>query len=170
MRKILCIFVCLMLLGGCEAIKEVEKEPLEISGFNTIVKSSVNNIEISAKVMYIPYKILTFTFMLPEAAKDMQVICTDGEYTINMNKVSFTFAGDKMPFNMLCRTLEACINNAHGATPEYKKEGELLIYTYSVDNHICKLYADKETKDFIKLNVDGKDVLLFENFEYTIRE
>ena len=40
------------MLGGCslEKIKEVKKEPLEISGFNTIIKSNFDNVQISANV------------------------------------------------------------------------------------------------------------------------
>ena len=111
MKKILCIFICLILLGGCSAekIKDVKKEPLEISGFNTIIKSTVNNVQISANADYVPYKSLNFTFTSPKTVRNMQILCSNGEYTVNMNKLSFTFTGEKLPFNMICRTLETCI-------------------------------------------------------------
>ena len=168
MKKILCIFISLILLGGCsfEKIKDVKKEPLEISGFNTIVKSIVNNVQISANAEYVPYQHLNFTFNSPQTVKDMQILCSNGEYTVNMNKLSFTFAGEKLPFNMICRTLEICINSVQGVLPETDTETELLVFSYNADGHICKLYAEKETRKFVKLNVDGKDLLFFENFEY----
>lgn len=170
MRKILCVFISLLILGGCnvEKIKDVQKEPLEISGFNTIVKSTVNDVQISANAEYIPFKSLNFTFNTPETVKDMQILCQNGEYTVNMNKLSFTFSGDKLPFNMICRTLETCINSVQGTTPEIDEETDNLIYSYNADGHICKLYTENETKMFVKLQVDGEDLLFFENFEYTV--
>lgn len=170
MRKILCVFISLLILGGCnvEKIKDVQKEPLEISGFNTIVKSTVNDVQISANAEYILFKSLNFTFNTPETVKDMQILCQNGEYTVNMNKLSFTFSGDKLPFNMICRTLETCINSVQGTTPEIDEETGNLIYSYNADGHICKLYTENETKKFVKLQVDGEDLLFFENFEYTV--
>ena len=168
MKKILCIFICLIMLGGCslEKIKEVKKEPLEISGFNTIIKSNFNNVQISANVEYMPYKSLNFTFNSPKTLKDMQILCSNGEYTVNMNKLSFTFASEKMPFNMICKTLETCINSVQGTTPENDAQTDLLVFSYNADGHICKLYTEKETRNFVKLSVDGNDLLFFENFEY----
>lgn len=168
MKKILCIFICLILLGGCsfEKIKEVKKEPLEISGFNTVIKSNFNSVQISANAEYVPFQSLNFTFNSPETVKDMQILCSNGEYTVNMNKLSFTFAGDKMPFNMICRTLETCINSVQGVTPEKDPQTDLLVFSYNADGHICKLYTEKETRNFVKLSVDGADLLFFENFQY----
>ncbi len=168
MKKILCIFLCLIMLGGCSTlkIKDVKKEPLEISGFNTIIKSNVNNVQISANAVYIPFQSLNFTFNAPETIKDMQILCSNGEYTVNMNKLSFTFTGEKLPFNMICRTLETCINSVQGVLPEADAETDLLVFSYNADGHICKLYTEKETRNFVKLSVDGIDLLFFENFEY----
>lgn len=168
MKKILCVFMCLIILGGCnvEKIKDVKKEPLEISGFNTIIKSTVNNVQISANAEYVPYQSLNFTFKSPESVKDMQILCSNGEYTVNMNKLSFTFTGEKLPFNMICRTLETCINTVQGVLPETDAETDLLVFSYNADGHICKLYTEKEIRNFVKLSVDGNDLLFFENFEY----
>lgn len=168
MKKILCIFICIIMLGGCsvEKIKEVKKEPLEISGFNTVIKSTLNNVQISANAEYVPYKSLNFTFTSPETVKDMQILCSNGEYTVNMNKLSFTFTSEKLPFNMICRTLETCINSVQGISPETDTELDLLVFSYNADGHICKLYTEKETRNFVKLSVDGNDLLFFENFEY----
>lgn len=168
MRKILCVFFCLIMLGGCnvEKIKEVKKEPLEISGFNTIIKSNFNDVQISANAEYVPYKSLNFTFTSPETVKDMQILCNNGEYTVKMNKISFTFTGEKMPFSMICKTLETCINSVQGVTPEQDPQTDLLVFSYNADGHICKLYVEKVTRNFVKLSVDGADLLFFENFEY----
>ncbi len=168
MKKILCVFISLIMLGGCsfEKMKEVKKEPLEISGFNTVVKSIVNDVQISANVEYIPFETLNFTFNSPKAVKDMQILCKNGEYTISMNKLYFTFASDKMPFTMLCKTLETCVNSIQGTTPEIDTETNLLIYPYNANGHICKLYVEQENKNFVKLMVDGNDLLFFEKFEY----
>lgn len=168
MKKILCVFMCLIILGGCnvEKIKDVKKEPLEISGFNTVIKSNVNDVQISANAEYIPYQSLNFTFNLPEAVKNMQILCNNGEYTVNMNKLSFTFTGEKLPFNMICRTLETCINTVQGVLPETDAETDLLVFSYNAEGHICELYTEKDTKKFVKLKVDGNDLLFFENFEY----
>lgn len=168
MKKILCVFMCLIILGGCnvEKIKDVKKEPLEISGFNTIIKSNFNNVQISANAEYVPYQSLNFTFKSPESVKDMQILCSNGEYTVNMNKLSFTFTGEKLPFNMICRTLETCINSVQGVSPETDAETDLLVFSYNADGHICKLYTEKEIRNFVKLSVDGNDLLFFENFEY----
>ena len=160
--------MCLIILGGCNVkkIKDVKKEPLEISGFNTIIKSTVNNVQISANAEYVPYQSLNFTFNSPESVKDMQILCSNGEYTVNMNKLSFTFTGEKLPFNMICRTLETCINTVQGVLPETDAETDLLVFSYNADGHICKLYTEKEIRNFVKLSVDGNDLLFFENFEY----
>ena len=168
MKKILCVFMSLIILGGCnvEKIKDVKKEPLEISGFNTIIKSNFNNVQISANAEYVPYQSLNFTFKSPESVKDMQILCSNGEYTVNMNKLSFTFTGEKLPFNMICRTLETCINSVQGVLPETDAETDLLVFSYNADGHICKLYTEKEIRNFVKLSVDGNDLLFFENFEY----
>ena len=168
MKKILCVFMCLIMLGGCSTlkIKEVKKEPLEISGFNTVIKSNVNDVQISANAEYIPFQSLNFTFNLPEAEKNMQILCNNGEYTVNMNKLSFTFTGEKLPFNMICRTLETCINSVQGVSPETDAETDLLVFSYNAEGHICELYTEKDTKKFVKLKVDGNDLLFFENFEY----
>ena len=168
MKKILCVFMFLIMLGGCSTlkIKEVKKEPLEISGFNTGIKSNLNDVQISANAEYVPYQSLNFTFNLPEAVKNMQILCNNGEYTVNMNKLSFTFTGEKLPFNMICRTLETCINTVQGVLPETDAETDLLVFSYNAEGHICELYTEKDTKKFVKLKVDGNDLLFFENFEY----
>ena len=168
MKKILCVFLCMLMFGGCsiEKIKEVKKEPLEISGFNTVIKSNLNNVQISANVEYVPYQHLNFTFLEPETVKEMQILCSNGEYTVNMNKISFAFSGEKLPFSMICRTLETCVDSVQGTAPEKDAQTDLLVFPYNANGHLCKLYTEKETRKFVKLNIDGNDLLFFEKFEY----
>ncbi len=168
MKKFLCIFFCafILLFSGCEKIKDVENEPLEISGFNTIIKTVANDVEIKANVEYVPFDTLTLAFLLPNSAENMQVICKNGEYTISTEKLTFTMHSDKIPFSAVCKTLEECINTVQGTIPEKDAENNLLIFTYNADGHLCKLYTKTDTKNFVKLSVDGADFLFFENFEY----
>ena len=55
MKKFLCVLFCILMLNGCEKIKtkDVLKEPLNISGFNTVVKTQINNIEICGNAQYV---------------------------------------------------------------------------------------------------------------------
>lgn len=164
MKKILCIFMCILLLGGCgrEKAKEVQKEPLEFGGFECIVRSRVNDIEIAAETVYTPFESLIFTFSEPETVKDMQICCKSGEYTFSAGTVTFTVAGDKMPFSMACRALEDCLDRVRGALPE--PDGS---YAYENNGHIYKLYVDPNTKSFTKLTSDGTDLLTFESFVFS---
>ena len=107
-----------------------------------------------------------FTLTAPKTVNGMEIDCTNGEYTVNYKDLSLTVSGDKMPFNMLCRGIEECINNTQGKAPEKTENGESLVYSYTAEGHVCKLYVNPETGCFEKITVDGADTLLFENFEY----
>ena len=163
MRKILCVFIALLLLGGCggKNSKEVENEPLDFGGFQTTVKTVINDITVSADAVYKPYESLDFTFTSPETVSGMQISCCDGEYTLTSNGLKFTFAGDKMPFSMLCKALENCLDSVRGAVPD--ADGA---YTYNSDGRLCKLFVNTDTGCFERLTVDGADVLYFENFAF----
>lgn len=168
MKKVLCILLCILLLGGCRTIKtkDLEKEPLNISGFATVVKTKINNIEICGNARYAVSDALYFDFVAPETINGTRVVCRDGEYEINFNDLSISLAGEKLPFNMVCNALETCINNVQGSTPQLDNATNMLVYTYNAQNHLCRLYTEQETKRFIKLTIDGLDILFFENFEY----
>ena len=168
MKKFLCILFCVLFLNGCGKIKtkDVEKEPLNISGFNTVVKTQINNIEICGSAQYVMNDALCFEFSSPETINGTKVICRNGEYQIDFNELSVTVAGNKLPFNMICKALETCINNVQGTTPQEDTLTNQLIYVYNAENHICKLYVDAQSKNFLKLTIDEKDVLYFESFEY----
>ena len=168
MKKVLCILLCILLLGGCGTLKtkDLEKEPLNISGFNTVVKTRINDIEICGNVSYVASDALYFDFVAPKTINGTKIICRNGEYQIDFNGLSVNFAGDKLPFNMICNAFETCINNVQGTTPQIDSTTNQLVYTYNTENHLCQLYTEKETKNFIKLTIDGADVLFFENFQY----
>lgn len=168
MKKVLCILFCILLLGGCGTLKtkDLEKEPLNISGFNTVVKTKINNIEICANARYVVSDALYFDFVAPETINGTEIVCRNGEYQVSFNDLSISLVGNKLPFNMICNALETCINNVQGATPQIDNITNELVYTYNTEKHLCKLYVEKETKHFIKLTIDGADVLLFENFQY----
>jgi hypothetical protein len=78
--------------------------------------------------------------------------------------MSFALPNDKLPFNMVCKTVETCINNVQGTTPIEKTEN-MLVYAYQIDTHICKLYTDQQ-KRFIKLVVNEEELLTFSDFQY----
>lgn len=168
MKKVLCILFCILLLGGCGTLKtkDLEKEPLNISGFNTVVKTKINNIEICGNASYVVSDALYFDFVSPKTINGTKIVCRNGEFEVDFNDLSITLAGNKLPFNMICNALETCINNVQGTTPQIDNITNQLVYTYNAENHLCKLYAEKETKQFIKLTIDGADVLFFENFQY----
>lgn len=167
MKKFLCVLFSILLLGGCTSkAKDVETEPLSISGFSCILRTTFNDIEITADAEYMASDTINMTFTSPEAVKGMQINCTDGEYTVNYKNLELTVNGDKMPFNMVCRGLEECINNAQGKTPTKDENSESIIYSYTAEGHTCKLYVNSETKAFEKIAIDGIDTLYFENFQY----
>lgn len=172
MKKVLCIIMVLIFFSGCGTlnVKDVEKEPLIFSGFNAVVTTSINNITISGNVEYYADGSLAFKFIQPETVNGATINCCDGEYKIQFQDISVSFPSEKMSFYMICRVLETCVNNVQGKTPEIDKESEMLVYSYTAEKHLCKLYADFETKCFIKLTVDGTDTLYFENFEYITTE
>lgn len=167
MKKLLCVFICILFLGGCsgEKTREVKKEPLNITGFKSTVTTVMNDISVSAEVTYVPYNSLEFEFIAPSAVSGMTVSCKDGEYELKAHGMTFTVSGDKMPFNMLCRALEDCLNSASGALPETTADGG-AVYKYQSGNRQCELYCDGDTCALKKLTVDGADMLLFENFTF----
>ncbi len=169
MKKILCIFVCILLLGGCGKgnSKEVENEPADFGGFSCTVRTAVNEIEICADAKYIPYESLTFSFTSPEAVNGMTVNCKSGEYELQVKGLTFTVSGDKLPFSMMCRTLEDCLDKVQGTLPEKDLQTGATVYTYNSGTNICKLYVDSDTGAFKKLTVNGADTLIFENFAFS---
>jgi len=164
MKKFLCSFLCILLLCGCGngKSKDVETEPLSISGFCCVIRTTLNGIEIIANAEYLASGTINMTFTAPETVNGMQINCTDGEYAVHYKNLELTVSGEKMPFTMLCRSLEECINNAQGKTPEKEENTQSLIYTYTAEGHVCKLYLNPETKYFEKVAIDGVDTLFFE--------
>lgn len=167
MKKLLCVFLCVLLLGGCgkKNPKEAENESLDFGGFESIVRTTVNDVDVSAKAVYTPFESLRLKFLTPQTVKDTEIICESGEYSITAYGLTFALSGDKMPFSMLCKVLEDCLDKVRGAEPA--AEGGSAVYTYNSNGSVYKLYADSQTKAFEKLTADGTDVLFFENFEFS---
>lgn len=168
MKKILCSFLCVLLLCSCTNLKskDVEKEPLSISGFTCVMRTTLNDIQITANAEYLASGTIQIEIITPETVNGMQINCTNGEYTVKYKNLDLTVSGEKMPFNMICRSLEECINNAQGKTPTKDENSESIIYSYTAEGHTCKLYVNPETKAFEKIAIDGIDTLYFENFQY----
>lgn len=159
--------MCILMISGCqkEKTKEVEKEPFEFGGFKSTVHTIANDIKISADVNYVPFETLEFSFTEPQAFNGASVILNDGEYVLSAKGLTFTLPADKMPFSMMCNTLEYCLENVRGKTPE--TENDAAFYSYEAGGHICRLYVNKDSKCFEKLSVDGIDTLFFENFIFS---
>ncbi|MGN0570013.1 MAG: hypothetical protein ACI4N4_05860 [Candidatus Fimenecus sp.] len=168
MKKFLCALFCLLLLCGCgiNKTKDVEKEPLNISGFNTDVHTTLNGITVSAEADYTAFDSLVLTFTQPQTVKGVQVSCADGEYTLKTNRLTFSISEGKLPYNMIFCALESCINNVNGAAPEKGENSESLSYSYEAQGHFCTLLVNPDTKEFEKLIIDGTDAAVFENFTY----
>lgn len=167
MKKILCALLSVLLLGGCSSLKakEVEKKPLEVSGFNTTAYTELNGIKVSARVSYTQGASLSFVMNSPKTVSGLEITCADGEYKLEKDGITLSFFGEKLPFDMLCSSVENCLKNAMGKTPE-EKNG-FLVYAYNAGEHICSLYTEKESGAFVKLAVDGNDAVFFENFKFT---
>lgn len=168
MKKFLCSLLCLLFLCSCTDLKskDVENEPLSISGFTCTIRTTFNDLSITANTQYTLPNTITLEMTAPETVKDMQINCTDGVYTVQYKGLELTVDGDKMPFNMVCRGIEECINNAQGKTPIKDEKSESLVYSYTTEGHTCQLFVNPETKAFEKITVDGIDTLFFENFTY----
>lgn len=168
MKKFLCVFMMLLLLCSCTDLKskDVENEPLSISGFTCVIRTTFNDIDVVSNVQYILPNTIIMDFTAPETVNGMQINCTDGVYSVKYKKIELTVDGDKMPFNMVCKGIEECINNAQGKTPQKDEKTESFVYSYNAEGHTCQLFVNPETKSFEKITVDGIDTLFFENFTY----
>ena len=162
MKKILCVFVCILFLAGCgnQSTKEVENKIPDFYGFGTDVYTVVNDVKICAKAEYTSFDKLVLTFTSPETVKDMQIICKDGECEVNLYELSFLISNEQLPFNSLCVCLKSCAESIKSATAENG------YYSFVSNGYKCKLYVDDETKHFQKLAVNETDILFFENFKY----
>lgn len=168
MKKFLCSLLCLLFLCSCTDLKskDVENEPLSISGFTCVIRTTFNGISIIANAQYTLPNAISMDFTAPETVKGVQINCTDGVYAVKYKNLELTVDGDKMPFNMICRELETCINNAQGKTPQKDEKSESFVYSYTAEGHTCQLFVNPDTKAFEKIAIDGIDTLFFENFTY----
>lgn len=169
MKKILCAFICILLLGGCSdgKAKENQNEPLDFGGFECVVRAETNGIGIAAKTVYTPYENIALAFLEPEAAKGTEISCKAGEYTVTAHGMTLTLTAGKAPFAMVCRQLEECLNSVRGVMPQTDGESGECFYTYSGSAAEYRLYTDSETGVFKRLTAGGETLLTFENFTFT---
>lgn len=161
MKKLLCIFICVLLLAGCEkSSKEVENVIPDFYGFRTDVKTIVNDINISAVAEYMEFDGLKLTVTSPESVNGMVIKIKDDECEILYHSLSFFVPIDSMPFDSLCASLNACAKNAKTAAYQIDH------YVYSNDGNTYNLYVDNETKSFHKIIVNENEIIRFENFEF----
>ena len=168
MKKILCVLLCILLFGGCgfKKSKDVEKEPLSISGFRCTLRTTLNDIEITADAEYLVSGTIQMEITSPQTVSGMKINCNNGEYAVLYKNLELIVDGEKLPFRMICKSLEECINNAQGKIAQKDEKSESYFYSYNAQGHTCKLYVNPETKAFQKIVVDGIDTLYFENFIY----
>ena len=161
MKKLLCIFICILLFAGCEkGSKEVEYENPDFYGFKTTVKTIVNDVSISANAEYTELNGLVMTFTSPESVNGMEIKVKDDECEILYHSLSFFVPVSSMSIDSLCVSLNACAKSVKTAT--YQNN----YYVYSYDGNTFHLYMDNETNFFQKITVNEKEILTFENFQF----
>ncbi len=164
MKKLLCVFVCILFLSGCGKIntKENKNEIPDFIGFSTDVKTTLNNVDLCASATYNEITGLSVVVNSPESVKGMKIMCKDGECKIDFHELSFVIPHKKLPFTSFFVSLESCAENAETSTFENG------CYSYNINGNVCCLYVDEETKHFQKLSINGNDVLFFEKFQYVM--
>ena len=161
MKRFLCIFICVLLLAGCEkSSKEVKDEIPDFYGFRTDVKTVVNDVTISASADYTELDGIVITLTSPESVNGMKMVIKDGECKIDYHSLSFSVPVNSMPFDSLCVSLNACAENVKTA----KHENDY--YVYSFNGNTYHLYVDNETKQFKNIKVNENDIITFENFQF----
>ena len=160
MKKLLCIFICILLFAGCEKTKEAENEIPDFYGFKTDVKAIVNDISITANAEFTEIDNLVLTLTSPESVKGMKISIKDNGCIIDFHSLSFSVPLKSMPFNSLCVGLNACAGSVK--TAEYNTDH----YSYSYDGHTYNLYVEKETGCFKKITVNENEIITFENFQF----
>ncbi len=161
MKKLLCIFVCVLLFAGCEkSSKEVKNEIPDFYGFKTDVKTIVNDVNISALAEYTEFNGLNLTLTSPESVNGMIIKIKDNECEMLYHSLSFFVPIYSMPFDSLCVALNSCAKNAKTAI--YQNDN----YVYSCDGNTYHLYIDNETNHFHKISVNENEIITFENFEF----
>ncbi len=167
MKKILCIILCLFLLGGCtdKAIKE-EPEALVVSGFRSLITTSLNGLEVSAQAEVLSLDNITVTLVSPNTVKDMKFSYINGEYEVQYKGFDFGLSLEALPLDNIIENLKSCLNSVQGKLPNAEKAGESLTYSYTDNGYGCTLYVNAETNAFERVTVGNTDVLVFENFEY----
>lgn len=158
MKRILCVFMMILLLAGCEKEKTKEMEIPDFRGFKTDVYTEINDTKIMGSAVYTELNGLVLTLTSPESVKGMEIICKDGECKTNLHELSFSVSYKNLPPNSLPSSLMACAENAKTAVYENG------YYKFIVNGYTYQLYVDEN--GFKRLSTDGNDILHFQNFQY----
>ncbi|MBQ7974851.1 MAG: hypothetical protein IJ300_04110 [Clostridia bacterium] len=158
MKKLLCVFICIVLLAGCEKPKDDENEFAEFYGFSTCIKATVNEINIVADAKYDLLNGLEIIVREPDSANEMIVKLKDGECEINFQELSFSFSSSGLPPNSPFIALERLAKSI--STME--KQGNF--YKFTCENETYYLYTNEN--GFYKLSTESNTILFFENFKF----
>lgn len=159
MKRLLCIFICVLLFAGCEKTKDAENEIPDFYGFKADVKTVVNGTNISAKAEFTENEKLVLTVVSPESVEGMRISIKDEECEVDFNSLSFFIPLESMPPDSLCVCLNACAKSVK--TADFVTDH----YSYSYKGYTYNLYVD-EMNRFNKITVNENAILTFENFEY----
>ena len=161
MKKLLCVFVCILLFAGCEKIsKKVENEIPDFYGFRTNVKTKINDITITGTVEYTELDGVVLLVTEPVSVKGMKISIKDDECVIEDHSLSFFVPLDSMPPDSICVCLNACANSVKTSI----KENDYYVYSYKENTY--HLYVDSETKKFKKITMNENKIISFENFQF----
>lgn len=162
MKKLLCVFTCLLFLAGCTNFKTKENEARlpEFAGFKADVYTIVNEVKISAYTEYLSVEGLILTFSLPLSVKGLCITCQGEEILIRYNEIETVLNRKNLPYSMLCNCIYDCAENSLSAVVT---DG---CATFVLNNHRYELYVEDETMNFQKLVTDNGCTVYFENFEY----
>ena len=157
MKKLLCAFLCILLLAGCEDSGNNENEFDDFCGYRAKIRAVVNDVTILADAEYDLLNGLIVTLRAPESVNGMIVKIKDGECAINFHELSFSFFSSVLPPHSPLISLER-MGRSFCTVEECEGYGKLVC-----DNESYYLYADEN--GFYKLSTEYSDILYFDDFE-----
>ena len=158
MKKLLCVFICIVLFAGCEKPKDNENEFAEFYGFSACIKATVNEINIVADAEYNLLNGLEIIVREPNSANGMIVKLKDGECEINFHELSFSFISSGLLPNSPFIALERLAKSIS----TMKKHDNC--YKFTCENETYYLYTNENA--FYKLSTESDTILFFENFKF----
>lgn len=147
--------------------QDVKAKPLEYSGFSCCAYTEKNEIKIRANVNYSQADGLSFSFSEPESCKLIKGTCSVEEIYLQMGKSEVTVPRDKMPDDSIISALAAVTERVNNVEVLRDKDGEPFKFDFSRNNHRYVVYLNSDADAFVKLTIDGRDRIFFENFSFT---